>query len=225
MQNANPNADALSLETEVDVRRAEEYPERQLRLEDIAASLSSKPVRHATQCMPRNLVLTPLPICQITHYPPLSSAKTVTDSTRLGWVIPGDPRSELVLSLFKEGNGLPLLLNGLCTSSASSKFNSSWSNPPSAERIASISPLFYVRTGRYTTPTFVIHGTKDEIVPFRTVEVFVDALKAKGVKGDFSEAKGKRHIYDMDLRPAKGQEWWEGVGVGYDFVFRELSLC
>src|SRR3954447_13233530 len=43
---------------------------------------------------------------QITNY---DSARG--DTTGLGWVRRGDPRSELVLSLFKEGIGLPLLLN------------------------------------------------------------------------------------------------------------------
>lgn len=197
-----------------------------MRMDDIAASLSTKPVRCDAQCIARHLMLTHfVPICQITHYPPLSSGKIATDRTRLGWVIPGDPRSELVLSFFKEGSGLPLVLNGLRPCPSSSQPNRSWSEPPSAAQIASISPIFHVRADRYTTPTFLIHGTNDEIVPFRTVGVFVEALRERGVKCEFAEVRGKRHIHDLDLRPSKGQEWWEGVGVGYEFLFKELSLC
>lgn len=54
--------------------------------------------------------------------------------------------------------------------------------------------------------------------------MFVEALREKGVKCEFAEVRGKRHIHDLDLRPSKGQEWWDGVGVGYDFLFKELSL-
>lgn len=131
---------------------------------------------------------------------------------------PGDPRSELVLSLFKERNGLPLLLNGIRPSNGKP-----WSSPPPADLVAAISPLSHLRRGTYTTPTFLIHGTKDEIVPYHTAVAFCEVMREMGVRGGLGEVKGVRHIHDLGL--GEGAEgWWEGIGVGYEFLFRELGL-
>ncbi|KAI9709676.1 MAG: hypothetical protein M1828_002375 [Chrysothrix sp. TS-e1954] len=188
---------------DLDVRRAEEYPERRLSMEKIISSLPTKP---------------------LTGYSAMADS---SDSAHLGWLRPGDPRSELVLSLFKEGNGLPLMLNGIRpdpSDGASSSGSTTTSfSPPSASSIAAVSPLAHLRQGAYTTPTFLIHGTRDEIVPFRTAETFADTLKAKGVKGGLAAVKNVRHIHDLKL--VEGDDgWWQGVGVGYDFLFRELGL-
>lgn len=131
---------------------------------------------------------------------------------------PGDPRSELVLSLFKDGHGLPLLLNGIRPSS-----NKPWSTPPAADLIASISPLSHLRLGAYTTPTFLIHGTEDEIVPYHTAVTFSGAMREMGVRRGLGEVRGARHIHDLGLREG-GEGWSKGVGVGYEFLFKELGL-
>lgn len=131
---------------------------------------------------------------------------------------PGDPRSELVLSLFKEGHGLYLLLNGIRPSNSKP-----WSTPPPAHLIAAISPLSHLLLGTYTTPTFLIHGTEDEIVPYHTAVAFSEAMREIGVRGGLGEVRGVRHIHDLGLRKG-GDGWWEGVGVGYDFLFGELGL-
>ncbi|MCJ1436576.1 hypothetical protein MMC27_005956 [Xylographa pallens] len=178
---------------DLDVRRAEMYPERQMSMDKIISSLPTKP---------------------ITSY---SATATATDSSHLGWVRPGDPRSELVLSLFKEGHGLPLLLNSIRPPAGTP-----WSTPPPASRIASVSPLAHLRRGTYTTPTFLIHGTEDEIVPFHTAVAFARALRDQGVKGGLAEVKGKRHIHDLKLREGD-VGWEEGVGVGYRFLLEELG--
>ncbi|KAL9046401.1 MAG: hypothetical protein Q9214_000753 [Letrouitia sp. 1 TL-2023] len=180
---------------DLDVRRAEEYPERHLPMDEIIASLPTVP---------------------ITNYSTLPAS---TDRSHLGWIRPGDPRSELVLSLFKEGNGLPLLLNGIRPSASSASPYS----PPSPERIASISPLAQVRNGTYTTPTCLIHGTRDEIVPFETAEAFLKAMQEAGVKGRLGIVEGARHIHDLRLKE-NDEGWWEGVGVGYNFLFKELGI-
>ncbi|MCJ1386179.1 hypothetical protein MMC17_009305 [Xylographa soralifera] len=178
---------------DLDVRRAEMYPERQMSMDKIISSLPTKP---------------------ITSYAATASA---TDSSNLGWVRPGDPRSELVLSLFKEGHGLPLLLNGIHPPAGTS-----WSTPPPAPLIASISPIAHVRRGTYTTPTFLIHSTEDEIVPFQTAVAFARVLKEKGVRGGLAEVKAKGHIHDLKLREGE-VGWEEGVGVGYRFLLEELE--
>ena len=129
---------------------------------------------------------------------------------------PGDPRSELVLSLFKEGTGLSLMLNGLSTNALTL--------PPEPDRVAYISPMAHVRTGRYTTPTFLIHGEKDEIVPFHTAVKFADALQCHNVKGGLLTVKGARHIHDLQLRPGM-ERWQQEVAPGYEFLFDVLGMA
>ena len=71
-------------------------------------------------------------------------------------------------------------------------------------------------------PTFLIHGTDDEIVPVHTAKRFRDVMQEKGVSGGMSIVEGASHIHDLGL--AEGDEGWEeGVGVGYDFLLGELE--
>ncbi|RAH61359.1 ketoacyl-synt-domain-containing protein [Aspergillus piperis CBS 112811] len=104
---------------------------------------------------------------------------------------PGDPRSDLVLSVSKNGTALPLLLNAQ-TGSAD------YLAMPSASRLAAISPLAQVREGNYRAPTFVIHSRQDQVVPFDSAERFIAELKAQGVPGT--------------------REWEEQVAPGYRFL-------
>lgn len=147
---------------------------------------------------------------QITSY----DSNTI-DTTGLGWVRPGDPRSELVLSLFKEGTGLPLMLNGL-----SSDLSKTFAKP-SEKRVAAISPMAHLRLGRYTTPTFLIHGERDEVVPFHTAVKFANALDECKVRGGLLAVKGVKHIHDLSLRPGM-ERWQKEVAPGYDFLLQIL---
>ncbi|KAH6639121.1 hypothetical protein C7974DRAFT_449039 [Boeremia exigua] len=199
---------------DLDKRRAEEYPERTMKMKEIIKALPKRP---------------------ITQYD-----GNGTDTTGLGWVRPGDPRSELVLSLFKEGGGLSLLLNGLPRLddeeessdeeiSDDSDDNSSddisdadrYFRAPDAERIAFISPLAQLRRGNYMVPTFVIHGTRDEIVPYHTAVDFVDALRAARVEAHLLSVQGARHIHDVSLNVGS-KLWDETVAPGYEFLLRHL---
>lgn len=48
-------------------------------------------------------------------------------------------------------------------------------------------------------------------------------MKEEGVRGELAVVNGVRHIHDLKLK--EGDEgWWGGVGVGYEFLFRELLL-
>lgn len=194
------------------------YPERRLSMDKIISSLPTKPVSILPPSTPSDLTQ-PLtidsPSPQITNY---STTPTSTDSSHLGWLRPGDPRSELVLSLFKEGHGLPLLLNGIRPTTGKP-----WSATPPSDLIAAISPLSHLRHGDYTTPTFLIHGTDDEIVPFGTAVAFCEAMQEIGVKVGLGVVDGARHIHDLGIGEEE-EGWWEGVGIGYEFLFKELGL-
>ncbi|KAL8946954.1 MAG: hypothetical protein Q9222_006719, partial [Ikaeria aurantiellina] len=99
------------------------YPARRMPMEQILNSLSLKP---------------------ITTYN--TSSSTTVESPHLGWLMPHDPRSELLLSLFKEPNGIDILVNGL---------------PPlppakaTRKQLDDISPIKQLQKGRYKVPTFL----------------------------------------------------------------------
>ncbi|KAK3902479.1 BcPKS16, polyketide synthase [Staphylotrichum tortipilum] len=158
------------------------------------------------------------PPIQITNYD--NSAKG--DTTDLGWVRPGDPRSELVLALFKERIGLPLLLNGLPPQrSFSAGSLQRLLAPPPPALVASIDPLSRLRAGNYRTPTFLLHGTADEVAPVAGAARFAAELAARGVRGGMLAVEGAPHIYDLGLRPGMA-EWEERVAPGYRFLVEQV---
>ncbi|RAK96953.1 ketoacyl-synt-domain-containing protein [Aspergillus ibericus CBS 121593] len=148
--------------------------------------------------------------------PITSHSFNTSDTSNLGWIQPGDPLSELVLALVKEENGMGLLLDGIPTDGEQIK-------RPDAKRAAAISPLAQVRAGYYRTPTFLIIGEEDEIVPFHSAVEFANALQEQGVKSGFLPIPGARHIHDLSLMPGD-EEWERGVAPGYRFLFEQMGL-
>ena len=98
----------------------------------------------------------------------------------------------------------------------------SWNEKPDPDRIAAISPLAQLRAGKYNTPTFLIHGTKDEVVPYHMAEKFAEALKSHRVRSGLLTVEGVRHIHDLQLEPGT-ERWRREVAPGYDFLFNTLS--
>lgn len=48
-------------------------------------------------------------------------------------------------------------------------------------------------------------------------------MKEVKLKGRLVVVKGVKHIHDLNLK--EGDEgWWEGVGIGYEFLLQELGL-
>lgn len=75
-----------------------------------------------------------------------------------------------------------------------------------------------LRSGKYTTPTFLIHGERDEVVPFHTAVKFADALNEYKLRGELLAVKGVKRIHDLSLRPGMDR-WDKEVVTGYDFLF------
>lgn len=60
-------------------------------------------------------------------------------------------------------------------------------------------------------------------MPFHTARAFCDVLNEMGVRGGLGVVKGGRHIHDLKAKEG-GQGWEGGVGIGYEFLFRELEM-
>ena len=128
---------------------------------------------------------------------------------------PGDPRSELILGMNKAPNFVPFLLHGFAAETPEGA-------NVSPERVASISALAQVRCGNYKTPTFVIHGEKDEMIPYAMATDIVEAMKEKDVDCGVIVVPDAKHMYDIFLKPGK-KGWESAVLPGYEFLFRALG--
>ncbi len=203
---------------DLDDHQPELFPEQQMSVDEVISSLSTKPVSIILLYISSlSLPLSTNISCHLQKITLHTVTSTSTEQSYLGWLQRGDPRSELVLSLFKNSHGLPLLLNGIHPANGKS-----WSTTPSPDLVANISPIFHVHRGTYTTPTFLIHGTQDEVVPFHTAVAFHEAMRAKKVRSGLAEVEGAKHMHDLKLR--RGDEgFWKGVEIGYEFLFKELE--
>ncbi|KAL8971451.1 MAG: hypothetical protein Q9197_003267 [Variospora fuerteventurae] len=190
-----------------------QYPARSMPISQIRASLFPKPV---------------------TSYHP--DPTRATEAPRLGWLRTNDPRSELVLSLFKEPHALSLLLHGPTALDDNSRHDLSVSQ----QRLDAINPLAHIRSGEYTVPTFIVHGEDDDVVPCGMSVAFERALREKGVGSGIRVVKGAGHLFDLGVQyhePGRrtrkdrddgngNQDAWDekGVGEAMRFLLRELGV-
>lgn len=153
------------------------------------------------------------------------TAYNVSNSTRAvgGWMAPTDPRSRIVLHMNWKGQFMPVLLRGL---PAKSKVNADdaaklLDQPqPSIEDVQSVSPYAQIKKGTYRTPTFVIHGTEDDLIPWQQSLQTVEALKDEGVHAGVEIVDGKVHLFD--LYADKDGKGWEAIRKAYEFIAREI---
>ncbi|KAF2117245.1 Alpha/Beta hydrolase protein [Lophiotrema nucula] len=121
-------------------------------------------------------------------------------STRLlgGWMSLQDPRSRIVLYMNWNGAALPILINGLSKEIARDERTKI--PMPNREQIRSISPLAHIQDGTYRTPTYLIHGTADDLVPWQQSKRMMDALQEKGVPVHLQLLESEPHLFDMFRR-------------------------
>lgn len=124
-----------------------------------------------------------------------------------------------------KGQTLPIVLSGLPSKLALdsqkkiTNINYAILPQPSDKQIESISSLFQVQNNTYRTPKYLIHGTKDDLIPWQQSQEFRDALKAKGVPVGLRVVEGKAHLFDLYRDP--DGTGWEVVRSGYKFCFEQ----
>lgn len=142
-----------------------------------------------------------------------------------GWIAPEDARSRICLHMNWQAQTLPILINGLTPSNAEAE-----TQPlhlptlpfPTTQQIQAISPLAHIRRGAYTTPTFILHGSSDDLVPWRQSLRTYEALCERGVRAQVRIVNGRGHLFDVD---GDGDgEGGRAVREGYEFLGREVGL-
>lgn len=71
---------------------------------------------------------------------------------------------------------------------------------PDPQRVAAISPLAHAVGAigpAYKTPTFIIHGTMDDLIPWEQSQRFYEALVRNGVRADIRLIQGGEHLFDI----------------------------
>ena len=124
---------------------------------------------------------------------------------------------------------VPILINGL--PSKKSLINSGQdpeyfkSLPtPSKDQIASISPYAQIELGNYRTPTFIMHGTDDDLVPCEQSKNTIVALRGMGVECGIATPHGAKHLFDTFASEDPMGSGVEAVKEGYEFLFRQFGM-
>lgn len=112
-----------------------------------------------------------------------------------------DERWRFVLHMNWHAQTLPVLVNGLPSKAklAHSGLRSEdilAMQMPDKEAIASISPYTQINRGNYATPTYLLNGTADDLIPWQQSQATTDALRSQGVEAQVEIIQGAEHLFD-----------------------------
>ncbi|KAI0202891.1 hypothetical protein F4808DRAFT_449551 [Astrocystis sublimbata] len=132
-----------------------------------------------------------------------------------------DPRCRIVLHINWKAQTLPVIIDGLPSRrkavAASTKTDWNAAPQPALERVRAVSPRAHITGGTYAdVPTFLIHGTADDLIPWQQSRGTYDALVARGVPAGLALIEGAPHICDLSSDPES--EGWKAALRGYEFI-------
>ncbi|KAB5575255.1 hypothetical protein GE09DRAFT_990386 [Coniochaeta sp. 2T2.1] len=160
----------------------------------------------------------------ITAYNPAASKRALG-----GWMSPSDPRSRIAVHMNWTGRHLRVLLNGLSPSSHDASGESGGADPtatlpePTRQQVLAVSPLAQIRRGAYTVPTFLVHGTKDDLVPWQQSVRTIDALRQRNVQAEVRILDGAVHLFDLYRSYDSNGRAKMAIVEGYEFLGRHVT--
>ncbi|KAJ5952971.1 CAZyme family CE10 [Penicillium vulpinum] len=136
-----------------------------------------------------------------------------------GWMSPADPRSRIALHMNWKGQSLPMLLHGGRFWSDHKGGDCGEELPvPTLEEIQAVSPLAQIHKGTYKTPTFIIHGTLDDLIPVEQAKRTSHELATKGIEVELRIVENAIHLFDIYPGFEKDQAAAQAVQEGYEFL-------
>lgn len=114
---------------------------------------------------------------------------------------------------------LPVIIGGLLSKNRATKSDvRDWKALPQPElgEIIRVSPLAQMVRGNFRTPTFLVHGTSDDLIPWQQSQRTYSALVEHGVEAGLALVEGAPHICDLSSDPES--EGWKAALEGYDFI-------
>ncbi|KXH59623.1 beta-ketoacyl synthase [Colletotrichum salicis] len=132
-----------------------------------------------------------------------------------------DPRSRIILHMNWKAQTLPVVIGGL-----PSRRHAATQRPdvtdwnvlpqPALDEIRRCSPLAQVKSGNYKTPTLLIHGTADDLIPWQQSARTAEEMKAHGIDASLVLVPQGPHI--CDASHDKSSEGWFAVLKAYDWL-------
>ena len=130
-----------------------------------------------------------------------------------------NPRCRVLLHINWKAQTLPVIVGGLPSKNKLTDSDTrKWCDlpQPTKDKIVPISPLAQIVRGNYHTPTFLIHGTNDDLIPWQQSQKTYDALVERGINAGLELVQGAPHICDLSSDPEA--EGWKATLRGYDFI-------
>ncbi|KAJ5866964.1 CAZyme family CE10 [Penicillium rubens] len=154
------------------------------------------------------------------HETPITAYNPPANQNALGgWMSPADPRSRIALHMNWKGQSLPMLLHGGHFWSAHKDGDCGEDLPvPTLKEIQAVSPLAQIRNGCYKTPTFIIHGTLDDLIPVEQAQRTSQELVTKGVEVELRIVDKAVHLFDIYPGFEKDHAAAQAVQDGYEFL-------
>lgn len=142
-----------------------------------------------------------------------------------GWMTPKDARSRLILHMNWRGQTLPVLFGGI--SSANTANSTTPAGPlhleqPRSEDIVRASPYAQIKRGAYKSPTHMVFGTSDDLIPWKQAQRTADALREAAVESGLTLVPEQPHLFD--IYSDKDGKRWAAVLEGYKFLFKKLHV-
>jgi len=156
------------------------------------------------------------------YYPPLN--KGAPGSFVMGLA---DERWRIILHMNWKAQMVPILVNGLPSKSklGARDAESFEKLPmPNEEQIAAISPYAQILKGNYRTPSFIMHGTDDDLVPCEQSARTISALERMGVRCGMARPEHAKHLFDTFPSEDPAGTGAAAVQEGYDFLFQQFGL-
>ncbi|KAF6833860.1 Iterative polyketide synthase CazM 3 [Colletotrichum plurivorum] len=132
----------------------------------------------------------------ITNYGAIGAWEPLSDPR-----IRSDPRARIVLHINWKAQTLPVVIGGLPSKAQAASdclCVQDWNSlpQPSVKEIQRCSPLAQVRAGNYTTPTFLVHGTADDLIPWQQSARTMEEMKARNIEAQLVVVPNGPHVCD-----------------------------
>lgn len=108
-------------------------------------------------------------------------------------------RARLYSYMMRHGQALNVFANGLPSLRADQNtqraLSLSFSQRPSTQQIREFNPYASVISGRYFSPTYLVHGQK-EVIPWQQAMKMYDALRYPGIETKIALSSDSAHLFD-----------------------------
>jgi acetyl esterase/lipase len=140
-----------------------------------------------------------------------------------GWMALGDARSRLALHMNWRAQTLPVLTGAFALDGhgavnrggeQGTREHADSFAQPAPDAVTRISPRAQIELGAYTTPTCLVHGSLDDLIPVSQVRGTYAALQRAGVAARLVVVEGAGHLFG----PGSPPQARDAVRQGYAFV-------